>query len=125
MQDRRRELKDEYKNNPPPMGVYQLKDKANGRLLVGGSLNLPGRKNSHFFQLKMGCHPNKVLQADWQAHGEEAFAYEVLETLKPEKVPPEERRAAVAAMEAKWLEALRPYGDKGYNKEKAARKPSM
>jgi hypothetical protein len=118
MTDRRKELKEAYKNNPPPMGVYQLKDSVNGRVLVGGSMNLPGRRNSHYFQLAMGSHPNKALQADWQAHGEAAFAYEVLETVDGGKLPPEEWRAAVTALEAKWLEKLRPYDEKGYNTEK-------
>lgn len=118
MQTRRKELKAMYKNNPPPMGVYQLKDTVNGRILVGGSMNLPGRRNSHFFQLAMGSHPIKALQADWQAHGETAFAYEVLETVDASKLPPEEWRPAVAALEAKWLDKLQPYEEKGYNKEK-------
>jgi hypothetical protein len=65
----------------------------------------------------MGGHPNKALQADWNALGEAAFSYEVLDTLKADKLPQPEWRAAVAAMEAKWLKALQPYGERGYNQE--------
>lgn len=118
MADRRKELKEGYKNNPPPMGAYLLRNKANGKVFVGGSLNLPGRKNSHYFQLKLNGHPNKALQADWNVYGEAAFSFEVLETLKAEALPRETWSEAVAELAAKWLERLAPYGDRGYNKQK-------
>ena len=55
--------------------------------------------------------------------GEAAFAYEVLEVLKAETLPPEEWREAVAGVEDKWLARLRPYGEQGYNKPRPEAAP--
>jgi hypothetical protein len=116
--DRRKELILAYKETPRPMGAYAIKNTATGRLLVGGSMNLPATFNSQSFQLRMKSHRSKALQADWEAYGGDAFAFEVLETVDAAKVPEEDRRKAVAALEAKWLETLQPYDEKGYNVRK-------
>jgi hypothetical protein len=65
MSDRKTELKKEYKLNHRPMGVYQIRNIANDKVLIGSSLDLPGIINRHTFQLKMGKHPNAALQSDW------------------------------------------------------------
>lgn len=116
--DRRKEIKLAYKQNPQPMGVYRLTNNVNGKILVGGSMNLPGMKNRINFQLKTGCHPSKALQADWRSSGHDAFSFDVVETIKAEKIPQEEWRKAVSALEEKWLAELEPYGEKGYNRLK-------
>ncbi|MGL5512479.1 MAG: GIY-YIG nuclease family protein [Sporomusa sp.] len=116
--DRRKELKFAYKQTPTPMGVYRLTNKQNGKILIGSSMNLPGKKNSILFQLKQGAHPVKELQADWTANGPDAFDFEVLENLKHEKIAADQWRGAVTALEDKWLSVLQPYGDRGYNKQK-------
>lgn len=118
--NRQKELKNSYKNNPPPMGVYQLKNKTTGKALVGSSMNLPGKKNSSAFQLNLNGHPNKELQADWNSYGQDAFLFEILEVLKPEDHPQEDWRKATLALEDKWLDKLQPYDDNGYNKPKKA-----
>ena len=64
---------------------------------------------------------NKALQSDWTAQTPEDFAFEVLEYLKPSSpdASPMIVRAELADLEKAWLEKLRPYGDKGYNKPPA------
>lgn len=122
--DRRKELKLAYKETPRPMGVYVIRNNATGRVLVGASMNLPAAFNSQSFQLKMKVNRCKELQEDWDRYGNDAFAFEVLEQIDAAKVPADEWRKAVAALEEKWLAKLQPYEDKGYNarrKEKAAR----
>jgi hypothetical protein len=119
--DRRKELKLAYKETPRPMGVYVIRNNASGRLLVGASMNLPAASNAQSFQLRMKCHRNRALQHDWDAFGGDAFAFEVLEEVDAAKVPQEEWREAVAALEEKWLDKLQPYGDKGYNERKKAK----
>ncbi len=122
--DRRKELKLAYKETPRPMGVYAIRNNANGKVLVGGTMNLPAAFNAQSFQLRMNSHRSKELQRDWDSFGGEAFAFEVLEEIDAAKVPADEWREAVAALEEKWLDKLQPYDDKGYNtrrKEKAAR----
>jgi group I intron endonuclease len=101
------------------MGVYQLRNCITGKVLIGSSMNLPGRFNSLRFQLKNNSNPFRTLQAEWNEYGADAFAFEVLETLNPEKVPKDSWRKSLTAMEDQWLNEIKPYGLKGYNKEKA------
>jgi hypothetical protein len=128
MSDRQKELKLAYKLNPPPMGVYQIRNLANEKIFVSSSMNLPAKKNSlqflldlkqHPEQLNLQSHPNMALRTDWIKSGSKSFTFEILETLNTEKVPENERRQAVAEMEEKWLAKLQPYNEKGYNKQKS------
>ncbi|MDR3565955.1 MAG: GIY-YIG nuclease family protein [Negativicutes bacterium] len=114
--DKRKELKLAYKQTPPPMGVFQISNKINRKLFIGSSMNLPGKKNSQWFQLKMGGHPNKPLQADWNLYGSDAFSFDILETIKPEEIVQTTWREVVKGLEDKWLANLRPYNEHGYNK---------
>lgn len=114
--DRKKELKLAYKQTPRPMGVYQMKNHMNEKIFIGSSMNLPGSRNSNCFQLKLKSHRNKELQEDWHLYGEDAFTFDILEAVNPEKVPQEDWREAVATLEEKWLDILKPYGKNGYNK---------
>ncbi len=46
---------------------------------VGSCLNLDATKNSLWFSLRMGSHPAKTLQSEWNSQGEDSFHYEILE----------------------------------------------
>ena len=113
--DRRAELKQAYKDHPPLAGVYQIKNLANGKIFIGGRMNVEGALNSHRFQLKVGSHRNNALQQDWNAYGAEQFSFEILDTLKPDDDPNRNLREDVAALEELWREKLQPYGERGYN----------
>jgi group I intron endonuclease len=116
--DRRKELKLQYKLSPRPMGVYQIRNMANGKIFVGSSQNMDGKFNSHRLGLKLGGHVNKALLADWKEFGEENFAFEVLERLEPAKEPGRNDAEELKKMETRWLEKLQPYGERGYNPKK-------
>jgi len=118
MDAKKKELKKDYKQNQRPMGVFQIRNTANGKVLVGVALDLPGIINSQKFQLSMGGHPNKALQADWQEYGAESFAFEILDELTPGPDPGRDYREELAAMQDLWLEKLQPYVDSGYNTKK-------
>lgn len=117
MAETRADIRRRYKEEGRPMGVYAFRNTANGKVLVGAAANLPGALNSLRFQLKMGVHRNHDLQADWKAHGEESFAWEVLDELKLE--PGEDSRASLDTLERIWLNDLQPYGARGYNRPPA------
>jgi hypothetical protein len=55
-----------------------------GRTWVDSSPNLDAGQKSQFFQQRQRLHRNKELQAEWNAHGEESFSFEVLEKLPEE-----------------------------------------
>ncbi|MGI6603835.1 MAG: GIY-YIG nuclease family protein [bacterium] len=112
----RRMIKQEYKQTPRPKGVIAIRNLVNGKILVLSSPNLDGGINRHRFQLEQGMHPNRQLQKDWNEYGAESFSFEILEELKLKEDPSHDYREDLEALEAKWLEHLQPYGERGYNK---------
>src|SRR5215510_12988893 len=106
MSDRKKELKQEYKQSHRPMGVYQIRNLVNDKVLVGATLNLPGIFNRQKSQLKTGGHQNKNLQAEWREFGEASFAFEILDELTPREDPAYDYREDLAFLEGLWLEQL-------------------
>lgn len=88
------------------MGVYRVRNTASGKSLVGSSVNLPAMLNRQRFQLELGSHPNRELQADWNASGPEAFVFEILDTLPPADEPDYDPKADLRALEEMWREKL-------------------
>lgn len=80
--DRKKELKEMYKNMKPDMGVFIIKLKSSSKYYIEGSHDLKSTINSTKFKLNFGNHPNKELQKDWKAYGQEGFSIEILEKLK-------------------------------------------
>ncbi|MFU1795297.1 DUF2087 domain-containing protein [Paenibacillus azoreducens] len=119
---RRKELVNEYMNTPRPMGVLQIRNKENGKIYVTSGMNLPGVINGQKAKLSSDFHVSPSLQKDWKELGEEAFAFEILEELKPDPQAANDLSQQkiytekVKKMEEKWLEKLQPYGEKGYNR---------
>jgi hypothetical protein len=115
MADRREMLK-KYKNSIKPMGIVQVRNIRNNRVYLTASANTPGTINSIRFQLKMGTFlPSAGLALDWQELGEENFVVEVLDELNPADDPAYDYRDDLKALEAMWLEKLKPFGLRGYH----------
>lgn len=113
---RKEELKADYKHNRHllrRMGVFRITNLVNGKVYLGGSLNLDGTMERDRKWLAMGGHLNHRLQRDWNEFGAEAFDIEVLETLPPADEP-RDYAADLAVLLECWMEALKPYGDRGY-----------
>lgn len=111
----RKELNREYAERPKPAGVFQVKNTANGKVLLGSSLNLEGALNGHRFMLRTGSHRNKVLQEEWKKSGEENFVFEILEVVQVREDPNFNLSDELTLLEMIWLEKLQPVGAKGYN----------
>ena len=116
--DRRKELTRAYKENPPRAGVLQVRNTVNGKIYIVAYHNVDGKINSQRFQLAGGGHANKDLQDDWKAQKPGDFVFEVLEYLTPPSADasPLIIREALTALEKRWLDKLKPYGARGYNK---------
>jgi hypothetical protein len=125
MDNAKKELKREYKQNHLPMGVFQIYNLVNNKVLVGASLNLPGILNRHKFQLTAGIHPNRTLQSEWNEWGSKNFAFEILDELQPNPDPNHDYSADLAFLEDLWLEKLEPYDDRGYNDRKLGREERL
>lgn len=113
----KKDLKLHYKQNPPPMGIYQIKNQKNGKRFIGSSMNLTGKINSQRFQLELKCNFNRALQDDWNTFGPDAFTFDILETIDPEKTSQEDWQLEISLLKEKWLNELQPYGEDGYNKQ--------
>ena len=104
----------EYKESRRPMGVYQIRNTLNGKLLVGVSVDLPSILNRHRADLRMGGHRNRELQKDWAEFGPEAFEFEILDTLKPLEQPDYDPSVDLWVLEELWLDKLSLFGERGY-----------
>jgi len=111
----RKELHREYKERVKPAGVFQVKNTANGKILLGSSLNLEGPLNRHKFTLKIDSHRNKALQNDWHEFGPDNFVFEILEEVQMPDNPNFNLKDELTLLEQIWLEKLRPFGERGYN----------
>ncbi len=101
--DRKRELKQLYKETKTHAGVYQIRNIKNGNRYIGSSRNVD-TFNGKKFELKMGTYKNKELQNEWNTYGENCFVFEVLEILNKEENPSQysDEKDALRKLEAKW-----------------------
>ena len=111
----RGESKREYKERKKPAGVFQVRNKANGKVLLGSSLNLEGPLNAHKFMLTIGKHLNEALQKEWNEYGPDKFVFEILEVVKVKDDPYFNLKDELTLLEQIWLEKLQPFGERGYN----------
>ena len=121
MTDPKRELKRQYKERVKTAGVFQVKNTANGRVLLGSSLNLDGPLNGHRFMLTIGTHRNEALQKDWNTYGAEKFVFEILEVAKVKDDPHFDLADELTLLEEIWVEKLQPFGERGYNEGRKIR----
>ena len=110
----RKEIIRKYKETPRTMGVFQVRDKTNGKALIGTSLDVNAVLNRHRAQLRMGGHPSRRLQNDWNEMGPDAFEFEVLDTLSPSESTDYDPTDDLRQLEVMWLEKLAPAGDMTY-----------
>lgn len=114
----RKALIRQYKESRRPMGVFRVKNTADGRSLVGTSVDLPAMLNRQRAQLRLGAHPNRAIQKDWNELGAEAFEFEILDTLAPPDEPDYDPSGDLRVLEGLWLEKLSPFDERGYNTRK-------
>ena len=117
----RQEIKREYKERKKPAGIFQIKNTANGKILLGSSLNLEGPLNGHKFMLQIGNHRNPALQKEWNEYGADKFVFEILEVVKVKDDSNFNLEDELTLLEQIWLEKLQPFGDKGYNTDSRIR----
>ena len=79
--DRKKELKELYRQMKPQMGIVSFKCLASGKVYLACAKDTKGIINSKLFQLESGKCFAKNLQADWQQYGAVGFEVSVPETL--------------------------------------------
>jgi hypothetical protein len=113
----RQDIKREYKERPVSAGIFQIRNRANGKILLGSSLNLDGPLNRHRFMLTTGMHPVESLQADWKKFGPDNFEFEILEIARVKDDPNFNLEDELTLLEQIWFEKTEPVGARGYNKD--------
>lgn len=111
---RRKEWAALYKLARKAAGIYGIRNTVTGRILLGSSVNLHGPLNRHRTELKLGSHRCRELQDDWNRLGEDAFTFEILETV-PAVLDGLERDQALRELERKWIADRQPFARHCYN----------
>jgi hypothetical protein len=94
-----------FKLRKPAWGVFVVRCAATGAAWVGASRHLEAQQNSLWFSLRHGAHMNRALQAAWNVHGSDGFAFEVLERL-PEDLSDLRRPDELKARAREWRTRL-------------------
>jgi len=102
----RKELVRKVMETPRPAGLYAVRNVRTGRLLLGSTPDLDGMLNRQRFQLEMGSHPDKDLQADWNELGADEFAFGILDRLDLKDDANIDPTEDLRALKAMWLEKL-------------------
>ncbi|SFE58675.1 hypothetical protein SAMN05216378_3633 [Paenibacillus catalpae] len=119
---RKRELGTAYAQSFRRMGIYQIRNVENGKILVLGAMDLDGAKNRLAFMQQTNMNTVFELQQDWNKYGGSCFVFEELDSIKPREEHLNDRselkkyQAEVDALLELWIEKLQPYDEKGYNR---------
>lgn len=113
----RKALKEAYKQQKFKMGVFQIRNLVNGKLLVEGNTNLDAIWKRYRFELNMGGHKNTALQQDWKAFGEANFAFEILAEIEEQEDQMLDYNKEVKTLQEMYVEELQPFEERGYNKK--------
>ena len=88
-------------------GIYQIKNKINGKIYIGSSINVERRFKEHKKLLSHNKHPNKHLQLSWKKYGESNFTFILLEEVLVE---------SLLTKEQYYIDSYQSYNnDIGYN----------
>ena len=105
--DRKKELKEQYKQMKTEMGIFIVQNKINNKYLLVPTQNLKGMINRVRFQLNSGGHPNRELQIEWNEFREDNFEIKILEILDYDKDESKtDYSEELNIMEIMWTEKL-------------------
>jgi hypothetical protein len=120
----RKALSRAYRDTPRTMGIGVVRHIGTGKVLLLAGQDIRSLLHRHLAQLRLGVHRNQALQRDWQAGGEQSFAFEVVDTLTPKDTPGYDPADDLRELEHLWLEKLAPFEPAGYNAPPQSRRGS-
>jgi hypothetical protein len=95
-----------YKEREVESGIYAVRCKASGEVWVGSTPDLSKIQNRLWFTLRQGTNTHRSLQTAWNAHGAEAFSFEIVERLDAEEIGYVRDRLTKERL-IQWAEQLR------------------
>lgn len=105
--DKKKELKQQYKQMRPEMGVFIVRSSHNNKCYLEAVPDLKTRMNSTKFKLAAGMHPQQELQKEWKKCGGVGFTMEVLEYLPYDKdESKDDYTQELAVLQMLWEEKL-------------------
>lgn len=111
------ELKEQYKLIKPKIGVFQIRNTVNGKILIDSSANLDKIWNRHRTALNFGNHHNAALQAEWNTLGENSFTFEILSEVRQTDDQNVDYAREAKRLAEMFIEELQPYAERGYNRK--------
>lgn len=113
----KKDLIKEYKNQKHPAGIFAVKNKAENKMFIGISLNLPAKIRGITFELEMGKHAYSNLAGDYKRLGKDQFEISILDQIEVKEETDKELRSELETLEDMWVEKLRGEGIIFYNKK--------
>jgi len=101
----RKALLTAYRERKVAAGIFAVTGPEAGQCWVGLAPDLSTVWNRTTFQLRLGGHPSRMLQAAWSARGGEGFAFREVERLDTEETGSDLNRTLRARL-AVWAERL-------------------
>lgn len=101
----RRALARQARDAFPPMGVYAVRDALTGQVRVGSSRDVHARLNRVRFELRLGSHPDRALQAAWR-QDPARLSFDVLELVRERSDPAFDYREELGLLEQLHREQL-------------------
>jgi group I intron endonuclease len=95
-----------------PAGIYRIRNRVTGEVYIGSASNIYERIKAHCGVLDRGGHHNRLLQEAWNALGQAAFSFSILE------VTPKDMTAMIEA-ENRWIDQARRLTPGLYNRRRA------
>lgn len=99
-----------YKERKVEAGVYAVRCVASGEVWVGATPDLSTRRNGVWFTLRLGSHREPSLQAAWNTHGADLFAFEPLETIASDGLDAFGRASRLKDRRDHWIGVLNARG---------------
>ena len=97
-------------------GIYQIKNKVNGKIYIGSARDIVDRWKKHKYHLGRNIHGNRYLQRAWNKYGENNFEFTIVEKVTEESF--------LSEIEQKYLDKMKPYSFVGYNMSHDATAPT-